>query len=107
MVGYKKNDQILNFTRMWDAYSSDVVMQYAFGFSYDNLKSEDFEETFHDAFMALSEFGKLACQFPVLGPIMESLPDWFVRATNPPLDRVLTLLKVCGSKPSVCIKADH
>lgn len=79
---------------MWDAYSSDVIMHYSFGFSYDNLKSEDFQETFHDAFLALSEFGGLGCQFPIMQPIMESLPDWFVRLTNPPLGRVLTLLRV-------------
>jgi hypothetical protein len=79
---------------MWDAYSGDVIMEYSFGFSYENLKSEDFVETFHEPFLALSEFGGLGCQFPIMAPIMESLPDWLVRIMNPPLDRVLTLLKV-------------
>ena len=91
---YKDNDKILNLTRMWDAYSGDVIMQYSFGFSYDNLKSEDFVETFHEPFLALTEFGALGCQFPIMGPIMEAMPDWLVRTMNPPLDRVLTLLKV-------------
>lgn len=79
---------------MWDAYSGDVIMEYSFGFSYENLESEDFMETFHEAFLALSEFGGLGCQFPIMGPIMESLPDFLVRIMSPPLDRVLTLLKV-------------
>ncbi len=91
---YKDNDNILNLARMWDAYSGDVIMEYAFGFSYKNLESEDFVETFHEAFLALSEFGSLACQFPILGPIMESLPDFLVRIMSPQLDRLLTLLKV-------------
>jgi hypothetical protein len=79
---------------MWDAYSGDVIMEYAFGFSYNNLGSEDFEETFHKPFLALTEFGLLSCQFPIMGPIVESLPDWFVRMTNPPLDKVLALIRV-------------
>ena len=86
---------------MWDAYSGDVIMEYSFGYSYDNLKSEEFIETFHEPFLALSQFGGLACHFPFLVPIMESLPDWFVRMTNPPLDRVLTLVKVSWRTSSV------
>lgn len=91
---YKEYDKIVNLTRMWDAYSSDVIMEYAFGYSYDNLKSEDFTDTFHDAFLALSEFGSLGCQFPIMGPTMEALPDWLVRIMNPAMDKVLTLVRV-------------
>jgi hypothetical protein len=94
ILEYKESDKILNVTRMWDAYSSDVIMEYAFGYSYDNLKSEDFIETFHDAFLALGEFGSLGCQFPIMGPTMEALPDWLVRIINPAMDKVLTLLRV-------------
>ncbi len=90
----KENDKVVNIARMWDAFAGDVITQYGFGFSYNNLHSEDFSQTFHEAFLALTEFGLLNCQFPFLGPIMESLPDWFVRMTNPPLGKVLTLLRV-------------
>jgi hypothetical protein len=79
---------------MWSAYSGDVIMEYAFGFCYDNLKSDDFKESFHEPFLALTEFGGLSCQFPIMVPIMESLPDWLVRIMNPPLDVVLTLINV-------------
>ena len=71
LAPYKDADKVINLTRVWDAYSGDVIMEYAFGFCYDNLKSEDFVETFHDAFLALSEFGGLGCQFPIMGPMME------------------------------------
>ena len=94
LVSYKKLDKIVNLKRIWDAYSADVVMEYSFGFCYDNLKSEDFMETFHDAFLALSEFGGLGCQFPIMGPMMEMMPDSLTRAMNPPLGRVLAMLKV-------------
>jgi hypothetical protein len=97
MQEYKDNGMALNVTRMWDAYSGDVIMDYAFGFSYNNLASKDFSITFHEPFLALGEFGALSCQFPILGPIMESLPDWVVGMMNPPLLRVLTLVKVTAS----------
>lgn len=103
---YKKCDKIVNLTRMWDAYSSDVIMEYAFGYSYDNLKSEDFTDTFHDAFLALSEFGSLGCQFPIMGPTMEALPDWLVRIMNPAMDKVLTLVRVCWTLDKVKQIAD-
>merc|ERR1711881_513875 len=59
LAPYKDDDKIINLTRVWDAYSGDVIVEYAFGFCYENLKSEDFVETFHDAFLALGEFGGL------------------------------------------------
>jgi hypothetical protein len=105
IIEYKDRDQILNLARMWDAYSGDVIMEYGFGFSYENLKSEDFVETFHKPFLALTEFGGLACQFPIMVPIMESLPDWLVRIMNPPLDRVLTLTRVSKNKRKHAIAA--
>lgn len=95
LASYQDLDKIINLTRVWDAYSGDVIMTYAFGFCYDNLKSEDFVETFHDAFLALTEFGGLGCQYPILGPMMEAMPDKLTRALNPPLGRVLTMLNVC------------
>jgi hypothetical protein len=89
-----KNDKVTNLARMWDAYSGDVITEYSFGFSYKSLQSEDFEDTFHKAFLAITEFGLLNCQFPIMGSIVEMLPDWFTRLTNPPLGKLLTLLGV-------------
>jgi hypothetical protein len=94
LASYQDDDRIINLTRVWDAYSGDVIMEYAFGFCYENLKSEDFVETFHDAFLALTEFGGLGCQYPILGPMMEMMPDWLTRAMNPRLSRVVTMLNV-------------
>ncbi|KAF1991023.1 cytochrome P450, variant [Aulographum hederae CBS 113979] len=90
-----------NLARMWDAFSGDVIMEVSFGFSYNSLASPSFRDSFHDCFLALSEFGGLACQFPFLGPIMEAVPDWLVRMTNPPLDRMLTLIADLGRQVDV------
>jgi hypothetical protein len=57
-----------------------VVCQYAFGYTYDHLQSEGFNEGFHDAFMAASEFGLLAMQLPwldrVSGDAIKIGEDW-------------------------------
>ncbi len=37
--------------------AGDVICEYAFGFSYNHLESPDFEESFHDAFLAVTKFG--------------------------------------------------
>jgi hypothetical protein len=79
---------------MWGAYSGDVVMEYAFGFNYNNLKSEDFAGSFYEAFVALTDFGSLACQFPMIRQCLETLPNRLVQAMKPPLGKVLALVKV-------------
>lgn len=98
LAEYNAQDKPVNFTRMWDAFSCDVIMEYSYGFSYENLESEDFSETFHDAFLGLTEFGGLGCQFPFLMNFMQSLPDKLVGILNPPMARVVELLNVSHSK---------
>lgn len=93
-VGYKERDQVLTLSNVWDAYSADVITEYSFGFSYDNLKSDNFTETFHDAFIAVSEFGLLAMQYPLLAAFLNSLPDALVEVMNPPLEKLLQLQRV-------------
>lgn len=56
-------------SKAWNAYAGDVITQYSFGFNYNHLGSDDFEKSFHDAFMAVSEFGHLTLQFPWMTPV--------------------------------------
>jgi hypothetical protein len=65
---YHEDDRPLAINRVFAAYSGDVATQYSFGFSYNNLQSDDFQETFQEAF-AVSEFGYLALQFPWITPV--------------------------------------
>jgi hypothetical protein len=94
IAGYKERDQVLTLSNVWDAYSGDVITEYAFGFSYENLKSDDFQDTFHDAFLAVSAFGHTSLQFPWLASFLNSLPDSVVGAMNPPLEKLLKLQRV-------------
>jgi hypothetical protein len=64
-VEYQKRDTIIPAQKMWSAFACDVVTEYAFGFHYNQLASEDFHDVLHQPFLAVSEFGHLALQFPV------------------------------------------
>ena len=64
LAEYGKNGKVVDMKKAWSAFAGDVVCQYAFGYTYNNLESADFSEGFHDAFMAMSEFGLMAMQLP-------------------------------------------
>ena len=55
--------------KVWDAYATDMITQYSFGFNYGHMESEGFQKSFHDAFMAVSEFGHIALQMPWITPV--------------------------------------
>jgi hypothetical protein len=58
------------------------------------LKSDDFKDTFHDAFLAVGEFSHISMQFPWIAVILNSLPDAIVEVMNPPLEKLLRLQRV-------------
>ena len=80
--------------RALTAFSGDVITTYIFGAAYDHLNSPDFKVTFHEAFMAASEAGHIATQFPWIYKLLESLPEWLVLKANPQLNLILQLEKV-------------
>lgn len=65
------------------ALAGDVIMQYCFSLNYDHLNSKDFETTFHEPFMAVSIAGHLSLQFPVVPKILFSLPESWLKKTEP------------------------
>lgn len=69
LAQYKETGKVLAINKVWNAYAGDVITQYAFGINYKHLESEEFKETFHDAFMAVSEFGHTSLQFPWITPV--------------------------------------
>ena len=50
------------------ALTGDIIMDYFFGFSYDQLKSEKFD-SFHEAFRTLGSFGHFAAWIPGFYPV--------------------------------------
>lgn len=50
-------------TEMLPAFTGDIIMEYAFGFSYNQLESPNFK-SFHEAFVAIGSSAHVASFFP-------------------------------------------
>ncbi|KAJ9616826.1 hypothetical protein H2200_000545 [Cladophialophora chaetospira] len=88
---YKDKDAPMVLSDAFPAFAGDIITEYSFGICYDHLDSPDFSESFHAAFMAVGEFGHVAVQFPWFHPLLNSLPQGFVRKTQPALGSLLRL----------------
>jgi hypothetical protein len=107
---YKETGEILVLSNAFNAFAGDVITQYCFGFSYNQLESPGFKENFHRAYMAASEFSHLAFQFPIIHPvsckifqstfeidltqIMKAFPDSITEKMMPDLQMLLVIQKV-------------
>jgi hypothetical protein len=60
---------VATLSNAFNAFAGDVITEYCFGFCYNHLESPDFKDNFHQAFMAVSAFGHLALQFPLMHPV--------------------------------------
>jgi hypothetical protein len=64
LAKYKESGAVLNILDAWGAFTGDIITEYAFGISYDNLDLPGFRGSFHEAILAMGEFGHLAAMFP-------------------------------------------
>lgn len=112
----KNNGEILTLSNALNAFAGDVITEYCFGFCYNHLESPGFKDNFHPAFLAVSAFGHLVMQFPLMHPvsrskvefgcccslipIMNAFPDSMTEKMTPDLHMLLVLQKVHTS-PSV------
>lgn len=75
------------------ALTTDIITEYAFGRAYNQLDSPDFQDT-TDALLAIYSTGQFALHFPIVFPILDSLPDWVVVKVQPVLQPGVGLAKV-------------
>jgi hypothetical protein len=76
------------------ALTTDIITEYAFAKSYDQLDSPDFQDTLHEALLTIYVTGHFALHFPIVFPILDMLPDWLVLKMQPVLLPVVGLRKV-------------
>lgn len=89
-----KNGQVIRLSRAWMALTTDIISEYAFATSYDQLDSPNFEDTMHEALIAIYVTGHFALHFPIVFPILDRLPEWLVRKGQPAILPVVGLRKV-------------
>jgi hypothetical protein len=93
---YEKDGRVLPLNRAWMALTTDIITEYAFAKPYDQLDSPNFQDTLHEALVAIYSTGQFALHFPIVFPILDMLPDWFVLKVQPVLRPVVGLRKVCS-----------
>lgn len=86
--------KVVPLSRAWMAMTTDIITEYAFAKSYNQLDLPDFNETLHEALIAIYTTGHFALHFPIVFPILDRLPEWFVTATQPDVLPVVGLRKV-------------
>jgi hypothetical protein len=77
-------------TEMLPAFTGDIIMEYAFGFSYNQLESPNFE-SFHKAFVAIGSSAHVASFFPWIITAMNLLPDTWIEKAQPSMLSLLRL----------------
>jgi hypothetical protein len=94
--------QVLPLSRAWMALTTDIITEYTFANSYNQLDSPNFRDTLHEALVAIYTTGHFALHFPVVFPILDSLPEWLVFKAQPAITPVVGLRKVDLQYPILC-----
>ncbi|PGH17714.1 hypothetical protein AJ80_04722 [Polytolypa hystricis UAMH7299] len=89
---HAKASKPLNVTRAYPAYTSDIIMEYSFGFSYRHLANPEFE-SFQDALLAMGLTAHVASQFWWFLPLVTAIPDWIVEKLLPTTASLIRLKK--------------
>jgi hypothetical protein len=91
---YLQDGQVLPLSRAWMALTTDVITEYSFAKSYDQLDSPNFQDTLHEALVAIYTTGQFALHFPIVFPILDIMPEWLVKLAQPEVLPVVGLRKV-------------
>jgi cytochrome P450 len=91
---FAKDGRILPLHNAMMALSTDIISEYAFARAYNQLDAPNFEETLHEALTTIYVTGQFALHFPIVFPILDLLPDWFVIKVQPVLQPVVGLRRV-------------
>jgi hypothetical protein len=85
---------VLPLSRAWMALTTDIITEYAFAKSYDQLDSLGFVDTFHEALITIYTVGHFALHFPIVFPILDSIPEWLTKKMKPEILPVVGFKKV-------------
>jgi cytochrome P450 len=75
MGNLENTGQPLNIFYLFSAFTSDVIVEYAFGESHNYLEREDLNEDFYHMMDSMHHMGAAAKQFSWLMPLLLSIPQ--------------------------------
>lgn len=89
-----QDGQVLPLSRALMALTTDIITEYAFAKSYDQLDSPELQDTLHEALVAVYVTGHFALHFPIVFPILDVMPESLVRKMQPAVLPVVGMRKV-------------
>jgi cytochrome P450 len=89
-----RDGRVVPLNRAWMAMTTDIITEYSFGRAYNQLDSPGFQDTLHEALVAIYTTGHFALHFSIVFPLLDMLPDWLVIKMEPALLPVMGLRKV-------------
>jgi cytochrome P450 len=103
-LGEYREGQVLPLSSALMALTTDIITEYAFARSYDQLDSVDFKDTLHEALMAIYTVGQFALHFSWVFPLLDAMPAWMVKKTSPEIlpvvgMRIVSSLPVTSERP--------
>ncbi|KAL8885902.1 MAG: hypothetical protein Q9215_006310 [Flavoplaca cf. flavocitrina] len=81
----------VDFHALFLAYANDTVCAYSFDYSMNLLEYPDIASNWKMTINAIASLTPLIKQFPWIIPVVRRIPGWFLRATLPKLERLLSL----------------
>jgi len=93
-IAQYQDGQVLPLSRAVMALTTDIITEYSFAKSYDQLDSPGFQDTLHEALIAIYVTGHFALHFPIVFPILDVMPEWLVRKMQPEVLPVVGMRKV-------------
>jgi cytochrome P450 len=91
---FEKDGRVFSLQLAMMALTTDIITEYAFARSYNNLDSQNFEDTLHEALTTVYVTGNFALHFPIVFPILDMMSDEFVIKVKPVLQPVVGLRRV-------------
>ncbi|RDW57302.1 hypothetical protein BP5796_12752 [Coleophoma crateriformis] len=76
MQQLEQTGQPVDLNLMYNAFTSDVIVEYAFGKSHDYLDNEDFNKNFFHMMNSMHHVGALSRHFGWFLPVMLSIPEF-------------------------------
>jgi cytochrome P450 len=83
MTALEDSGKPLRLTHLYGAFTSDVIVEYAFGESHNYLGKDDLNANFFQMMGSIHHMGNAAKQFGWLLPILLSIPEWITSRLDP------------------------
>ncbi|KAG4435065.1 hypothetical protein IFR05_009455 [Cadophora sp. M221] len=88
-----QDGQVLPLSRALMALTTDIITEYSFAKSYDQLDVPDFKDTFNEALIAIYTVGHFALHFSWVFPVLDVMPEWVVKKMQPEILPVVGMRK--------------